>query len=51
VERRDRGAATLEAGLLTAGIAAGLIAVLTVTGDDVQAMFQAWIDAVASTLG
>lgn len=47
---KDRGAATLEAGLLTTGIAALLLTVLSLTGEEVQAMFQSWIDAVALAL-
>lgn len=47
---RDRGSATLEAGLLTAGIAALLVTVLSLTGEEVQVMFQSWIDAVALAL-
>lgn len=45
--RRDRGAATVEVGLLTAGIAATLVAVLSIMGEDVQLMFQSWLDAIS----
>jgi Flp pilus assembly pilin Flp len=46
----DRGAATLEAGVLAAGIAALLVTVLSLTGEEARAMFQAWIDAVSHGL-
>jgi Flp pilus assembly pilin Flp len=46
----DRGSASLEAGLLAAGIAALLVTALSLTGDEVQLMFQSWLDAVSASL-
>jgi Flp pilus assembly pilin Flp len=44
--RSDRGAAAVEAGLLVAGVSAVLVTILSLTGEDVLAMFRSWIDAI-----